>query len=67
MSEPKAQSLLFCQNEGCYQQFVDEIDEKLEGDAASLPSALKAHKAGWQLVDGKIFCPRCAKGFKEPN
>lgn len=62
--QPKV--LLICQNEGCHQEFTDEIDERLEGDAASLPAALKAHKAGWQLADNKIFCPRCAQNFNKP-
>lgn len=64
MSDLQPQKLLVCQSEGCHEQFVDEIDETLKGDAASLPSALKAHKAGWQIVEGKIFCPKCAKDFK---
>ncbi|GAB1266678.1 hypothetical protein [Aurantivibrio infirmus] len=67
MSDSQVKQLLICQNEGCEEQFVDEINEELEGDAASLPSALKAHKAGWQIVEGKIFCPRCAKGTASPN
>ncbi|GAB1267073.1 hypothetical protein NBRC116493_03260 [Aurantivibrio infirmus] len=67
MSDSQVKQLLICQNEGCEEQFVDEINEELEGDAASLPSALKAHKAGWQIVEGKIFCPRCAKGKASPN
>ena len=67
MTDSQPQTLLVCQNDGCKQRFVDEIDEKLAGDAASLPSALKAHKAGWQLVEGKIFCPSCAQGLRRPN
>lgn len=67
MSASEAKQLLICQNEGCSEQFVDEINGELDGDAASLPSALKAHKAGWQIVEGKIFCPRCASGIKNPN
>ncbi|GAB1256554.1 hypothetical protein [Aurantivibrio plasticivorans] len=61
MADIQQEKLLVCQNEGCNAQFVDEVDKSLEGDAASLPSALKAHKAGWQIVDGKILCPSCAK------
>ncbi len=69
MSEPKSKQLLICQNDGCQEEFVDTINEDLEGDAASLPSALKAHKAGWLLVDGRIYCPRCAQqnGKFEPD
>lgn len=67
MPDSQPQKLLICQNDGCNEQFVDDIDETLEGDAASLPSALKAHRAGWQIVEGKIFCPQCAKGFQTPN
>ena len=52
--------LLICENRNCNEQFVDEIEDGLEGDAASLPAALKAHKAGWKIIDGKIYCPRCA-------
>lgn len=65
-SKTKSKQLLVCQNAGCQQVFIDEINEELEGDAASLPSALKAHKAGWQLVDAKIFCPDCAENIKNP-
>jgi len=67
LADLQTQTLLNCENEGCQQQFVDEIDDNLEGDAATLPSALKAHKAGWQLIDGKIYCPQCASGLKMPN
>lgn len=66
LPESQPQQLLVCQNHNCNEQFVDEINADLKGDAASLPAALKAHKAGWQVVDGKIFCPQCAKGFKTP-
>jgi hypothetical protein len=59
--------LLICENEGCDQQFADEIDEALTGDAASLPAALKAHKAGWKIIDRKIICPRCARQMASPN
>ena len=67
MSDSQPQKLLICQNDGCNTQFIDEVDDRLEGDAASLPSALKAHKAGWQIVEGKIFCPHCAKNFTNPS
>ena len=60
MSDFKTRKLLICENENCNRQFFDEINENLEGDAASLPSALKAHKAGWKIIDGKIYCPACA-------
>ncbi|MCK9503941.1 MAG: hypothetical protein M0Q95_07135 [Porticoccaceae bacterium] len=61
------QQLLICENEGCDQQFLDEIDARLTGDAASLPAALKAHKAGWKIIRGQIFCPRCAGQLAAPN
>ena len=60
MTELTSKALLTCQNEMCNEQFIDQVDTNLEGDAVSLPSALKAHKAGWLLVEGKIFCPQCA-------
>ena len=61
MSNSTPKKLLICENEDCSEQFVDEINEELEGDAASLPSALKAHKAGWKIIHSKIYCPRCAR------
>lgn len=64
-STPK--QLLICENEGCNEQFVDDIDDSLTGDAASLPAALKAHKAGWKILNRQIFCPRCAQQLKSPN
>lgn len=67
MSNPQSKPLLLCENEGCNEQFVDEIDASLQGDAASLPSALKAHKAGWQIIDNQIFCPRCARSRRHPH
>ena len=67
MSNLQPKQLLLCENEGCDAEFVDNIDESLQGDAASLPSALKAHKAGWQVIDNRIFCPRCARSRQNPH
>lgn len=67
MSKSELKQLLICENEGCNQQFIEEVDEGLSGDAASLPAALKAHKAGWKIIDRQIFCPRCARQFATPN
>jgi hypothetical protein len=67
LSDSNSKQLLICENEGCNQQFFDEIDDRLTGDAASLPAALKAHKAGWKIVRGQIFCPRCAGQIASPN
>jgi hypothetical protein len=51
-------TLLICQK--CRAQFVDIVNPNLKGDAASLPAALKAHRAGWVVADGQILCPACA-------
>jgi len=67
LSESQTKQLLICQNQGCDEQFVDDVNKELEGDAASLPAALKAHKSGWKIVEGKIFCPRCANEKSNPN
>ena len=66
MSNSNTKQLLVCQIAGCNEEFIDEVNENLDGDAASLPSALKAHKAGWLLIEGKILCPQCAKQIKNP-
>ncbi|MCW8195229.1 hypothetical protein F6455_10565 [Proteobacteria bacterium 005FR1] len=50
-------TLLICQR--CSGTFVDQVDPRLTGDAASLPAALKAHRAGWIVADGEILCPAC--------
>ena len=63
MSNQVTKQLLLC--ESCGAQFVDEIDEALQGDAASLPAALKAHKAGWKIIDSRIICPRCAEDLNQ--
>jgi hypothetical protein len=67
LSNVTTKKLLICENEGCNEQFIDEIDDTLTGDAASLPAALKAHKAGWKIVANQIFCPRCAGQVAMPN
>lgn len=67
MTTSNEKKLLICETEGCDTQFVDEINDELNGDAASLPAALKAHKAGWKIINNQILCPRCAGQRKDPN
>lgn len=67
MATINEKKLLICETEGCGAQFVDQIDDALSGDAASLPAALKAHKAGWKIINNQILCPRCAGQLRDPN
>jgi hypothetical protein len=60
MAKPETKTLLICQGKGCDVRFVSQVDAALQGDAASLPAALKAHRAGWVVADGQILCPQCA-------
>ncbi|MEX1033485.1 MAG: hypothetical protein WDZ30_08995 [Cellvibrionaceae bacterium] len=60
MTEIERKTLLICQGEGCEASFTSTVDAALQGDAASLPAALEAHKAGWVVADGQILCPQCA-------
>ncbi|MGQ9427491.1 hypothetical protein ACXYTJ_14410 [Gilvimarinus sp. F26214L] len=57
-------TLLICQNALCGKRFSRAISPELKGDAASLPAALEAHKAGWVVADGQILCPQCASTQK---
>lgn len=59
MSKLQTRSLLSCYE--CANEFKRDIDPRVTGDAASLPAALLAHKAGWLVKDGRIYCPDCAK------
>lgn len=61
MAEFETKTLLICQTENCEASFVSTVDASLQGDAASLPAALEAHKAGWLVAEGQILCPRCAQ------
>lgn len=58
MTQRQTRSLLSCYE--CASEFKRELDPGLSGDAASLPAALVAHKAGWLVKDGRIYCPKCA-------
>lgn len=60
MTEAEKKTLLICQGEDCEAVFESAVNPELTGDAASLPAALQAHKEGWVVADGQIFCPRCA-------
>lgn len=61
MAELETKTLLICQTVNCEASFVRPVDASLQGDAASLPAALEAHKAGWLVAEGEILCPKCAQ------
>lgn len=60
MADTEKKTLLICQGSNCDSNFTCEVDASMQGDAASLPAALRAHKAGWVVADGQILCPQCA-------
>lgn len=60
MTKLEKKTLLICQGDNCKASFESKVDPALQGDAASLPAALQAHKEGWVVADGQILCPECA-------